>query len=82
MRLGRVSETDLMPRLVGGDTERCCGKLKNRNSFSKPSFELGPSVSATCAKSNLFNLGRHKVRAQHYRELTTSALTEWSRAVA
>jgi putative transposase len=32
--------------------------------------------------SNLFNLGRHKVRAQHYRDLRISALTEWSRVVA
>ena len=34
------------------------------------------------AVSNLFNLGRHKVGAQHYRDLRTSAFTEWSRAVA
>jgi putative transposase len=31
---------------------------------------------------NLFNLGRHLVRAQHYRDLRVSAFTEWSRAVA
>jgi putative transposase len=34
------------------------------------------------AVSNLFNLGRHKVGAQHYRDLRMSAFTEWSRAVA
>jgi putative transposase len=33
------------------------------------------------AVSNLFNLGRHKVGAQHYRDLRISAFTEWSRAV-
>ena len=38
--------------------------------------------SAHAAVSNLFNLGRHLVRAQHYRNLRMSALTEWSRAVA
>ena len=32
--------------------------------------------------SNLFNLGRHKVCAQDYRDLRISAFTEWSRAVA
>ena len=32
--------------------------------------------------SNLFNLGRHLVRAQHYRDLRISAFSEWSRAVA
>ena len=34
------------------------------------------------AVSNLFNLARHKVGAQHYRDLRISAFTEWSRAVA
>ena len=34
------------------------------------------------AVSNLFNLGRHLVRAQHYRDLRISALNEWTRAVA
>jgi putative transposase len=34
------------------------------------------------AASNLFNLGRHTVRAQHYRDLRVSAFTEWSKAVA
>ena len=38
-------------------------------------------VTAHAAVSNLFNLGRHKVRAQHYRDLRVSAFTEWSRAV-
>jgi putative transposase len=39
-------------------------------------------LGAHAAVSNLFNLGRHKVGAQHYRDLRTSAFTEWSRAVA
>ncbi|MFT4767602.1 MAG: putative transposase [Glaciecola sp.] len=34
------------------------------------------------AVSNLFNLGRHLVRAEHYRNLRISAFGEWSRAVA
>jgi len=34
------------------------------------------------AVSNLFNLGRHLVRAEHYRDLRVSAFSEWSRAVA
>ena len=32
--------------------------------------------------SNLFNLGRHLVSADHYRNLRTSAFSEWNRAVA
>lgn len=31
---------------------------------------------------NLFDLGRHKMSAQHYRVLRMSAFSEWSRAVA
>ena len=39
-------------------------------------------VTAHAAVQNLFNLGRHMVRAQHYRKLRTSAFAEWSRAIA
>ena len=39
-------------------------------------------VTAHAAVSNLFNLGRHLVRAQHYRDLRISAFSVWSRAVA
>jgi len=39
-------------------------------------------VTVHAAVSNLFNLGRHLVRAQHYRDLRMSAFAEWSRAVA
>ena len=39
-------------------------------------------LGAHAAVSNLFNLGRHKVGAEHYRDLRISALAEWSRVVA
>jgi len=39
-------------------------------------------LGAHAAVHNLFNLGRHLVRAQHYRKLRISAFAEWSRAVA
>jgi putative transposase len=39
-------------------------------------------VTAYAAVQNLFNLGRHLVRAQHYRDLRTGAFAEWGRAVA
>jgi len=39
-------------------------------------------VAAHAAVYNLFNLGRHLVRAEHYQNLRVSAFTEWSRAVA
>jgi putative transposase len=39
-------------------------------------------LGAHAAVSNLFNLGRHLVRAEHYRNLRFSAFGEWERAVA
>ena len=39
-------------------------------------------VTAHAAVSNLFNLGRHLVKAEHYRNLRGSAFREWNRAVA
>ena len=39
-------------------------------------------LGAHAAVNNLFNLGRHLVKAEHYRNLRVSALDEWSRAVA
>jgi putative transposase len=39
-------------------------------------------VTAHAAVYNLFNLGRHLVRTEHYRNLRMSAFAEWSRAVA
>ena len=39
-----VAETELMPRLVGGNTERCCGKLKSWKGFSKPNLETLPKL--------------------------------------
>jgi len=39
-------------------------------------------VTAHAAVSNLFNLGRHLIRAQHYRDLRVSAFADWEKAVA
>ena len=36
---GGVAETELMPSLVGDDTETVCSKLKNWKGFSEPNFE-------------------------------------------
>ena len=38
-------------------------------------------VTVHAAVSNLFNLGRHLVGAEHYRNLRVSAFSEWSRAI-
>jgi putative transposase len=39
-------------------------------------------LSAHAAVYNLFNLGRHLVRAEHYRNLRISAIKEWTAAAA
>jgi putative transposase len=47
-------------------------------SFKQAQIFLG----AHAAVSKLFNLGRHLVRVEHYRNLRASAFEEWGRAVA
>jgi putative transposase len=39
-------------------------------------------VTAHAAVANLFNLGRHLIRARHYCDLRKGAFGEWNRAVA
>jgi hypothetical protein len=39
-------------------------------------------TSVQAAVSSLFYLGRHLVRAEHYRNLRITAFNEWNRAVA
>jgi putative transposase len=39
-------------------------------------------LGAHAAVSNLFNLGRHLVTAERYRNLRINAFAEWSRAIA
>jgi hypothetical protein len=51
MGSGGVIGTELMPSLVGGDAERCCGKLKDPKRFLKPNFERGPSRTGLAGKS-------------------------------
>jgi len=48
----------------------------------KPVKQAQRFVTAHAAANNLFNLGRHLVRAEHYRNLRVSAFEEWGRAVA
>jgi len=44
MAWGRVTETELMPRLVVGNTELGGSKLKKGKGFLEPNFERGPNV--------------------------------------
>ena len=58
-----------------GDSEWAMRKFKSVRQAQR-------IVTAHAAVSNLFNLGRHLVRAKHYRDLRVGAFGEWSRAVA
>jgi hypothetical protein len=40
----RVAEAELMPSLVVGNTERCCGKLKRGNRFLEPNIGVLPKL--------------------------------------
>jgi len=44
MEWGRGIETELMPRLVVGDTEWAGSKLKKGKGFLKPNFGVGPNL--------------------------------------
>ena len=57
-------------------------RVRERGMRFKSMRQAQRFVTAHAAVSNLFNLGRHLVRAQHYRDLRVSAFSEWSRAVA
>ena len=48
----------------------------------KPVSQAQRFVTADAAVHNLFNLGRHLVRAEHYRYLGVSAFAAWNRAVS
>ena len=48
----------------------------------KSTMQAQKFVTVHVAVHNLFNLGRHLVSANHYRNLRIGAFTEWGRAVA
>jgi len=49
---------------------------------SKSTRQSQRFLSAHAAVQNLFNLGGHLIRAEHYRGLRVSAFADWRRAVA
>jgi hypothetical protein len=59
MGWGGVVETELMRSLVGGDTERCCGKLKRCNRFLKPNFGTLPKLRKLSVFLATARLGLH-----------------------
>ena len=87
-----VAQREVMPEVIH-ETDRYANNRAEQSHESTRVRERGMRkfksirqaqrfVGAQAAVQNLFNLGRHMVRAEHYRNLRTSAFTEWSRAVA
>jgi putative transposase len=60
---------------VTGARERGMRKFKSMKQAQR-------FVTAHAAAHKLFNLGRHMVFANHYRNLRVSAFSEWSRVIA
>lgn len=87
-----VAQRELMPEVIH-DTSQYANNRAEQSHEPTRARERGMRrfksirqaqrfLGAHAAVSNLFNLGRHLVRAEHYRNLRISAFAEWSRAVA
>jgi putative transposase len=92
-----VAHRELMPDVIHDNSQYANNRAEQSHEPTRvrervmrgPAFRKFKSVrqaqrflGAHAAVSNLFNLGRHLVRAEHYRNLRISAFAEWSRAVA
>jgi putative transposase len=75
----RAEQSQSLPRFIGYEATRVRERGMRRFKSVRQAQRF---VTAHAAVSNLFNLGRHLVRAQHYRDLRISAFGEWSRALA
>ena len=87
-----VAHRELIPAVIH-DTERYANNRAEQSNESTRVRERGMRkfkstrqaqrfVTAHAAVQNLFNLGRHLVKAEHCRNLRASAFSEWNRAVA
>ena len=75
----RAEQSQSLPRFIGYEATRVRERgMRKFESVSQAQRFLG----AHAAVYNLFNLGRHLVRAEHYRNLRMSSFNEWTRAVA
>lgn len=87
-----VAHRELMPDVIH-DTSRYANnraeqsheatRVRERGMRKFKSFgQAQRFIGAHAAVSNLFNLGRHLIRAEHYRNLRVSAFGRWAEAVA
>jgi len=87
-----VAHRDLMPDVFNDTSQYANNRAKQSHEQTrvrergmrrfKSVKQAQRFLGAHAAVSNLFNLGRHLVRAEHYRNLRESAFAQWSRAVA
>jgi putative transposase len=87
-----VAHRELMPDVIHDDSQYANNRAEQSHEPTrvrergmrkfKSVKQAQRFLGAHAAVSNLFNLGRHLVRAEHYRDLRVSAFNEWSRAVA
>ena len=87
-----VAHRDLMPHVIHDTSQYANNRAEQSHESTrvrkrgmrrfKSTGQAQQFLSAHAAVQNLFNIGRHLVRAEHYRDLRISSLSEWSRAVA
>ena len=92
LRSYRVARRELMPDVIhsanqyeNNRAEQSHEATRVRERGMRKFKSVGQAqrfLGTHAAVSNLFNLGRHLVYAEHYRDLRMSAFGEWSRAVA
>ena len=87
-----VAHRKLMPEVVHDSTQYANNRAEQSHEPArvrergmrrfKSTRQAQRFVTVHVAVSNLFNLGRHLVSAEHYRDRRVSAFGEWERAVA
>ena len=92
LRSYRVARRELMPDVIhsanqyeNNRAEQSHEATRVRERGMRKFKSVGQAqrfLGTHAAVSNLFNLGRHLVHVEHYRDLRMSAFGEWSRAVA
>lgn len=88
----RVAHRELIPETIHDTSPYANNRAEQSHELTrvrerimrrfKSSYQAQRFVSVHAVVYNLFNLGRHLIRAEHYRSLRVSAFTEWSRVVA
>ncbi|MFT4823334.1 MAG: putative transposase [Halioglobus sp.] len=92
LRSHGVAHRDLMPDVVHDNSWYASNRAEKSHEATrvreralrkfKSTVQAQKFLSAHAVVYNLFNLGRHLVRTEHYRNLREGAFAQWSRAVA